>query len=84
MAAMGNALAEIRTRLDSHSSPTITSVAVAPASSGQTTLNAPLPTSAAPLPADTLPPLFREVEPEQPRRRSPLSRLRHWRSSLSR
>jgi len=71
MAAMGNALAEIRTRLDSHSSPTITSVAVAPASSGQTTLNAPLPTSAAPLPADTLPPLFREVEPEQPRRRSP-------------
>ncbi len=71
MAAMGSALAEIRTRLDSHSSPTITSVAVSPASSGQTTLNAPLPTNAVPLPADTLPPLFREVVPEQPRRRSP-------------
>jgi hypothetical protein len=50
MAAMGSALAEIRTRLDSHNSPTITSVAVSPASSGQTTLNAPLPTIAAPLP----------------------------------
>jgi predicted Ser/Thr protein kinase len=70
MAAMGSALAEIRTRLDSHNSPTVTSVAVPPASPGQTTLVAPLPTIA-PLPADVAPPLFRDVVPEQPRRRSP-------------
>ena len=60
-----------RTRLDSHNSPTITSVAVSPAPSGQTTLNAPLPTSAAPLPADVAPAPFRDVVPEQSRRRSP-------------
>ena len=68
MAAMGQALAEIRGRSDTHNSATITSVAVLPASSGQTTLNAPLPTSAAPLPVNVAPPLFRDVVPERPRR----------------
>src|SRR5688572_20353785 len=47
MAAMARAFADARGRLDTHSSPTVTSVAVSPpVSSGQTTIAAPLPTFA--------------------------------------
>jgi serine/threonine protein kinase len=68
MAAMGQSLAEIRGRLDSHNSPTITSVAASPQPSGQTTLTAPLPTVASPRTLTS--PLFGEVAQEPPPRRT--------------
>jgi serine/threonine protein kinase len=69
MAAMAQSLAEVRGRLDTHNSATITSVAVSPPRSGQTTLAAPLPTFAAPPTIES--PLFGEVAHERPRWLSP-------------
>ena len=70
MAAMARSFAEARERLDTHSSATVTSVAVSPpASSGQTTIAAPLPTFATPAPT-VASPLFGDVAQPPPRARS--------------
>jgi serine/threonine-protein kinase len=70
MAAMARSFAEARERLDTHSSATVTSVAVPPpASSGQTTIAAPLPTFATPAPT-VASPLFGDVAQPRPRARS--------------